>query len=368
MTNNHSTATAEAEPSSAETQTRMSDLDFAYSRLGQNPQSEQEETQVQPEAENTEDNTESEDVASESGEITEEEKTEDQSEDVLSQSNLDKLLDGLSEEDFNALKEKLGSRAVERFSELTYRAKSAEEKLAEFQKTLESSKDPLEPTTEIKDNPYSDISDISGLQEKAQEVNNVIEWAEDLLFKSDEYGPSDVVTEIEGKEFTKSDVRESLRNARKSRDKFLPAQLQVIQSVEKGKQLEEAFAKQAKNELSWMSEESSETKGQYEAMVSDPRFKELKEKLDPELGAQLNYLIAHAANSLYGRKIIKEEATTQPKSIKLDPPSGPSRNSPNPEKGVSSVAKALKEQSKRLEQTRSQNDWINLRTLQLSKK
>ena len=75
-------------------------------------------------------------------------------------------------------------------------------------------KNPLE-TQQVANNPYESVDSLEGLQEKAQEVTEVIEWAEEMLFNADGYGPEDVVTEVEGKELTKADVRKSLLNARK---------------------------------------------------------------------------------------------------------------------------------------------------------
>ena len=45
-------------------------------------------------------------------------------------------------------------------------------------------------------------------------------------------------------------------------------------------------------------------------MIGDPRFNSLREKADP-VAAQLNYLMAHAANSIYGRKPVKEARGSQ---------------------------------------------------------
>ena len=71
-----------------------------------------------------------------------------------------------------------------------------------------------------------------------------------------------------------------------------------------------AFEEQAKQELSWLQGEDNDTRKQYESMLSDKRFIDLQDKVDPDISAQLPYLIAHAANSMYGRKLIQDKPKT----------------------------------------------------------
>ena len=182
-------------------------------------------------------------------EVAEETTEETQAEDVLSQYNLDEM----SDEELRDLSEKLGSRAVARYGELTAKRKAAEEKLADLQKQMSEQKnDILQSKKPVENNPYSNLETVEALQDKAQEVNEIISWAEDVLFESDGYSADDVVTEVEGKEVTKAQVRKSLLQARKARDAFLPDQLNKIQQVENGKQLRSAFEEQAKQELTWL--------------------------------------------------------------------------------------------------------------------
>ena len=46
---------------------------------------------------------------------------------------------------------------------------------------------------DVKDNPFNDVQDIKSLQEKAKEISDIIEWAEDVLFESDDYSAHDDV-------------------------------------------------------------------------------------------------------------------------------------------------------------------------------
>ena len=348
-----------AEPSTETTalQSNMSAADFVNRRLGQLTEATQE---VAPPVEATYEVTEETAVESPEVEASEEivaEQTEEPegSTDVLSQLDLDDM----SEEDLRELSEKLGSRAVARFGELTAKRKAAEAKLKEMEASLQNN-NPLE-TQEVANNPYASVDTLQGLQEKAKEVTEVIEWAEETLFNADGYGPEDVVTEVEGKELTKADVRKSLLNARKARDKYLPAQLQTVQRVQQSHQLREAFDAQAEQELNWLQGEDNDVRKSYEAMIGDPRFNSLREKADPEVAAQLNYLMAHAANSIYGRKPVKEA----PKSATLTPPKAAISAGASSDKGVNKSVKALKDLNQRFRHSGNKSDFITLRTQQL---
>jgi hypothetical protein len=348
-----------AEPSTETTasQSNMSAADFVNRRLGQLTEETQE---VAPPVEATDEVTEETEVESPEVEASEEivaEQTEEPegSTDVLSQLDLDDM----SEEDLRELSEKLGSRAVARFGELTAKRKAAEAKLKEMEALLQNN-NPLE-TQEVANNPYASVDTLEGLQEKAKEVTEVIEWAEETLFNADGYGPEDVVTEVEGKELTKADVRKSLLNARKARDKYLPAQLQTVQRVQQSHQLREAFDAQAEQELNWLQGEDNDVRKSYEAMIGDPRFNSLREKADPEVAAQLNYLMAHAANSIYGRKLVKEA----PKSATLTPPKTAITAGATSDKTVGKSVKALKDLNQRFRQSGNKSDFITLRTQQL---
>lgn len=358
MTENHSNDIAESEPTVA---TNISVDELTARRLGGNNQApettekvvEGEEEVTLDESEETEESTESSDESSE-----QEVETEESSEDVLSQIDLDEM----SEEDLRELGKKLGSKAVERFGKLTAQRKAAEEELQKLRASMEAeSNDPLKGSQEVKNNPYGNIDSIEGIQGKADEVNGIIEWAEDVLFNADGYGPEDVVTEVEGKELTKADVRKSLLHARKSRDKFLPAQLKSLQIREQGKQLKSAFGEKAKEELSWLQGEDNDTRKQYEAMVGDPRFSELEKALSPDISAQLPYIIAHAANSIYGRKPIPDNK----QSARLNPPKKPTGAGAQAERKSDPRVKKVNEYKNRFVKTGSKSDFVTLRTLQL---
>lgn len=354
-------AIAEAEPSSAEN-TNISVTDFAMRRLGEmNPKE-----QAEPASEEETQEVVTEQVNEEVEEIDEEvsETSEDaESQDVLSQLDLDEM----SEDDLKELAEKLGSRAVARFGELTAKRKAAEEQLTQLQDKLKKDENPLNTNKEIQNNPFSNLDTVEKLQSKASEIEGIVEWAEDLLFESDSYSPEDVVVEIEGKDWTKKEVRQALLRARKAQKTFLPDQLNKVQARIEGEQLTESFQQRAKQELKWLDGEDNDLRKQFESTVGDTRFKKLKEVVKreaPDIAAQLDYFFAHATNSIYGRKPVTEGK----RSVTLNPSTTGIPGSAKSEKSTSKTAKALKELESRFKQTGNARDFAALRKLKLQQR
>jgi hypothetical protein len=360
MTDQSTTANAGAEESPV-ANTNMSVTEFANRRLGEMTQEVQEQTEPQEEVTEETEEQVTEEVTDGVDEIQEEtEEVTENEEDVLSQIDLDTM----SEDELRELSEKLGSKAVARFGALTAKRKAAEERLAELEAKL-SQQNPLETPRKVDNNPFSNLDSVEELQAKSTEVENIIEWAEDLLFESDAYAPDDVVTEVDGKELTKADIRKHLLQARKSQKTFLPDQLQKIQAREKGEELEVAFKERAESELSWMKGEDNDTRKQYESIINDQRFQKLKttlKKESPELSGQLDYFFAHAANSIYGRKPIGSKQS----SPTLNPPrTGPS-GSARSDKGPTKTAKALKDLQSRFRTSGNARDFAEMRKLQMA--
>ena len=358
MTEEIATADAEAGKISVD-KSNISVTDFAQRRIGElapgteQPQEKEAEEVIEQETE---------EVLEESVDTEEAETSEEssESEDVLSQLDLDDM----SEEDLRELADKLGSRAVARFGELTAKRKAAEEKLTQLEARLKEKPNPLE-TKKVENNPYGNLDTIEKLQQKAAEVDQVVEWAEDLIFESDGYGADDVVTEVEGKEWTKKDVRQSLLRARKAQKTFLPDQLSKVQLRAEGEVLTKQFDSQAKQELSWLEGDDNDLRKQFEATVGDERFKKLKSVLkreSPDIAAQLDYWFAHATNSIHGRKLVG----VSKKSPTLNPPKTGNPASAQSEKGMGRTAKALKELEARFKQTGNARDFAALRKLKMS--
>ena len=327
---------------------RLKEISEARTEASESEEEEPEgETEVETEEEETEEEVKAEEPEAEA---------EVESEDVLSQLDLDEM----SEDDLRELSEKLGSRAVARFGELTAKRKAAEERAAMLEAKLQEAPKTLKAPGKVANNPFASLDTVEAIQEKAEEVNSVIEWAEDTLFNADGYGPEDVVVNVGGKDLTKADVRKTLLNSRKSRDKFLPDQLLTIQAQEQGNQLRENYASKAVEELPWLSGDDNDTRSQYNAIMQDKRVKDMLKILPPDVSAQMPYLMAHAANSLYGRKPVEQE---KPKSSpKLNPPKSVDSGATKSEKPVNPSSKVVKKLVEQYKSTGNQADFVKYRT------
>jgi hypothetical protein len=278
---------------------------------------------------------------------------------------LSKEIEDLTDEEIAELAQKGKSGLLKRIAELTAKRKLAEEKAAALESAIVQARQQL-PDAKVEDNPYESIATVEDLQKQKEEVDSFIESAEDILFKAEDFGANDVVyTAEDGKEWTKVQVREMLRNARRRQTKFIPAQYKELQLRAQRDGLEQQFKTLAKTELSWMDGDDNDVRKRYEAMVNDPRLKEAK-RLVPDIAPQIEYLVAHAANSIYGRRTLPMDGKS--KGVTLNPPSSPASTAAAPERPENRFDRQLKDIESRYKQTGSANDFVALRAAQLSKR
>jgi hypothetical protein len=292
---------------------------------------------------------------------TPEETQATESNDVLSQMDLDNM----SEDQLKEISQKLGTKAVARFGELTARRKQAEERLQRLERELADVKQQRQEVPEVKDNPLKNVSDPKELRQHNDSAREIIEWAENLLDDHEDARANDVIADIDGKKYTKVDVKKNLRQSREVVNKFVPAQAAELQKKVKYENDTRAFQRKALTEFAWMKDKNSSTTKRYNAMINDKRLAKLSET-NPELSAQMPYLLAHAANSMYGRKLVSTNASNKAPSI--TPPKTTPSNTATPERKPSSVSANQKEIAQQFAKSGNTNDYIALRTLQLSQR
>lgn len=308
-----------------------------------------------PEVENTEE--EVQDV----NESNVEETSEVNNTDVLS--NVD--LDSMSESELKNISQKLGTKAVARFGELTARRKQAEERMQRMEQELQAlKKEKKQEVPVVKDNPLKDVTDAKKLQQHHESAREIIEWAEAVLDDHEDYKSHDVVAELEGREYTKAEVKKTLRQSRDVVNKFVPAQAAELQRRVQVENNTKAFQRKALTEFPWMKDKNNSTAKRYHAMVTDKRVVELS-NTNPELSAQMPYLLAHAANSMYGRRPITD-TNTAVKQTGIKPPASKTSSAARPERKASAKSVTQKEVQDRFKKSGSINDFVALRTLQKS--
>lgn len=278
-------------------------------------------------------------------------------------------LENMSEAELKELAEKLGSRAVARFGELTAKRKAAEERLVAVEQQLaaiSAQRAQVDPLSDgkPKENPYKAIKSLPDLQAKAREVDEVIEWADDVLWNSEHLGVEDVVATVDGRELTKAQVRKALKDAQRARKEHLPAQLAELQASEQRKAVKSQLEQNARKELPWLEGEDNDVRKQFEALKASPVLMKAKEAV-PELEPYLEYMVAHASNSIYGRKQIE---LAPPTKQAITPPSSPSTTATPSEQPEAREDKKESDIRKRLASSNAISDFVALRTAQISKR
>ena len=319
-----------------------------------------------PEVETPEDSedevgSEDEPEADEPESISEEEESEPEETDVLSQFDLESL----SEAELDELGKAVRSKVPKRFGELTKQKKEAQEEAERLRAeiaALQSKKNPLEREQPIVDNPFSDISTIDELAKQHEQFSKIEEWAEDMLDEHEDSSVEDIITELDGKEYTKRDVRAYKKKARLAREKFLPARLQELQAVEQNVKIKEALAEKAKTEFTWMAEPEGNVSKEYDLVINDPRVDLIRQRV-PELNGQLDYLLAHAVNSM--STLLTKPGKPKAKTTKrLTPPSNPTGTATASPSDRERFSKEEKELFNKLENSNSYDDLAALRTSQ----
>jgi hypothetical protein len=201
--------------------------EFADSLLKKRTQPEEEPEGAEGEEETAEEAAdESEPEATEVMEQDAEESAEPPPEksDVLSKFNVD--LDSLSEEESTALAKQLNASAVKRFGKLTAQKKAlAAENQALQQQAQQAQQAPQSAPAFLSENALSGASDDQQLLQEVENLNSLIEWAEEGMENEAQYDDdgNEYVVKDADKTYSKSDLKRIRNNARKIIRKDAPA-------------------------------------------------------------------------------------------------------------------------------------------------
>lgn len=281
-----------------------------------------------------------------------------------SDSDLIEFLESATTEQIQELAQKGQSRLVSRIGELTKRAKQAEEQLAQLQSQQQeeinqsTGVDPTEP------NHLSNITDLETLRQRREEAEAVKEWADDNLFAASDSGPDDVIVEANGRQFTKAEVRNALKMAKKDLENAIPKREKQLQELERLSKVQKQSLEGLRAQLPWMAEEDSDESKRLKAVLENPEVKKLKE-VAPKLWAEFPVFAAHALNSIKQMQQKTGGGEGSTKTPRPKPPSGPNTAAGAPRKSDSRAEAGLKRLEERVKQTRSVEDFIALRAEQL---
>jgi len=310
---------AEGDKASAENLTQDGLMERLMKGEQEEPQAEApaEEAEVEEEPE-AEESTEEPEGELEETEAEEEAETEEESEEEEAEEESEIDLLSLSAEEIQELAKKGKSRLLSRIGELTARTKAAEEALEE----IKASKPQKEITQD--QNPFKDLESFDDIKTKYEELERTLEWTDELLEEHSDYGPDDII-EVGDQEFTKKQLRLANKNARKGINEFLPAQAQHLKKQEQVAEAKTYWQAQARKEVPEIQDEESELGKAYKSLVESPNISKLNElvaKHAPELGVDIEYILAHAVNSKLG-KPKPSVPKGAGKKLKVNPPASP---------------------------------------------
>ena len=290
-------ATAEA----IESVSNMSFEELVAQRTArQNP-----ETESEAQTEEEEPEIEEEEIPSEEEETEIEEEPEEEEE----ESEVDLL--SLTPEQIQSLAKKGKSRLLQRIGELTAQKKALEEKIQS---------QPAIKEVPQEQNPFREIESIDDLKAKYKELERTLDSTDELLEEYEDYRSEDIIL-VGDQEFTKQQIRKANRNAREALTKYIPAQQAHLAQIAQMEQLKGQYIAAAQEEVPDITDESTPVGKQFKDLVSDPLIEKLRKQV-PEIGYQIEYILAHASNSINSGTRIKKQPAVGNK-LKVSPSSTP---------------------------------------------
>lgn len=292
--------------------------------------------------------TEEEETQSQEEEIPdepEETETEEEPEEEEEESEIDLL--SLTTEQIQSLAKKGKSRLLQRIGELTAQKKALEEKI---QSQPEIKEVPQEQ------NPFREIQSFDDLKAKYKELEETLDSTDELLEEYEDYRSEDIIL-VGDREFTKQQIRKANRNAREALTKYIPAQQAHLQQIAQMEQMKGQYIAAAQEEVPDIKDESTTVGKQFKDLISDPLIEKLRKQV-PEIGYQIEYILAHAANSIHGGTRIKKQPAVGNK-LKISPSSTPfgagaAKSSTSPKAKVTDAYS-------RFEKSGSPEEWVAAR-------
>jgi len=310
--------------------------------------------EVETDEDEIEDPEESEVDEQEESTETDEDEADEEEEEPEASDEID-LLD-LSPEQIQALAKKGKSRLLKDVGKLRAENRMLEQRLA----SLENQGQKRTKEIPADANPFGSLKTLDEIQSKADELESTLETTDRLLEEYEDYGPDDLI-QVGQKQFTKKQLRIANRNAREAITKYLPAQQKHVAKVASLEAASVEYRVAAEKEIPEIADEKSEIGKFFRLITSDPLIQQVKDKI-PELGYQMEYILAHAARS------IKSKASKIPQGsgtrLKVKLPASPASSAQGSRGGSakSSLVEALRA---RYEKTGSTADWQALRIAEM---
>jgi hypothetical protein len=266
----------------------------------------------------------------------------------------------LSPEQIQELAKSAKSRLLDDLGKTRKENRQIKEELAQLREQVQGTNQKAVKEIPDSDNPFRDLSSADEIKAKYDEMERTLETTDALLEEYEDYGPDDLIT-VGSQEFSKRDIRKANRNAREAITKYLPSRHQQLAKVAQYEVMAQQYSEAARKEVPEIEDTESEVGKNYSSLLQDPLVGRLRKEI-PELGMQIEYILAHAARSIFGRKS-KSIPTGAGTKMKVEPPSSPvgsgaARSGKNPKGKVQDAFN-------RFEKSGAVEDWVAARIAKL---
>ena len=289
----------------------MAELASSLMQKRQSEETDTTEEESEPVEEQPAEEDESEDQSAEESDESDEESDEPpvQPSDVLSKfKDLD--LDSLSEEESKELAKHLNASAIKRFGKLTAQKHALLAENQELQQQVEQAPVPAEQPAFLKDNALHNVSDVNALTKEVENLNTLIEWADEGMENEVEYDDAgnEYVVKDADKTYTKADLRRIKANAKKILRKDAPAREAWIKE-------RQASDQQAVQTFDFLSDGESDDYKMFMQVKQSPLYKPLVDHL-PNSNFALGLMVE-------GLKAVKAKQANASQPKKLKKPTAP---------------------------------------------
>ena len=264
-------------------------------------------------------------------------------------------LDSLTEDETTALAKKLNASAVKRFGKLTAQKKTLAEQNLALQQQMQQQQTTTanEAPAFLRENALSNVVTDEQLLKEAENLNSLVEWAEESAENEVEYDDegNEYVAKDGERAYTKSDLRRIKNNARRILRKDVPARQAWIKE-------RLASDQQAVQTFGFLSEPDSEDMALFLQAKESPMYKPLVDHLPNS-----NYALGLMVKGL--RQVQKEQAAAEAKGKpKAKKPKAPTANAeaagaPRTPKGEVKGKKALEHAKQKFEASGDMADYTS---------
>ena len=345
-----------AEPAKTASE-ELSESDLIAMMTGEGQEQAEEETEES--AEETTDDTETDEGATE--EDADEVEVEATGEDTEGETEgID--LDSLTDEQWEAVRTKLKSRAAADIQRLKREAKAKDEQINAL-RNQQPQNSTLAPEP-VESRFLVGIESAEQLAEKVASLKKLAKDTDRLLDEHEDFGPNDLI-DVGSQSYTKKQLRQLSREIRETLDEAVPYQQSKFQRATLIEKDLAGVKERLKAEVKDLEDDNSEVAKTFKGLTESELFQSIF-KSNPEAKPVLTLLAGFGAKAILGKAVAKSAPlpAATGKIPKANPPSTPSgAAAAGPARGLPAKDKAKANYERRFQETGSADDLVKAMSL-----